>query len=53
MSASDVFVVPLCLRYLQEFAIMVRDHSILIFVDDKQHLKIGEPGLPMAAVEPG
>ena len=32
---------------------MFRDHSLLIFVHDKHHLKIGEPGLPVAAVEWG
>ena len=32
---------------------MFRDHSLLVFVDDKHHLKIGEPGLPVAAVERG
>ena len=57
MSAGDVFVVPLCFictcRYLREFAIMFHDHSLLIFVDDNHHLKIGEPGLPEAAVERG
>ena len=55
MYASDVFVVSLCFtyRYLREFAIMFHDHSLLIFVDDKHHLKIGEPGLPVAAVERG
>ena len=32
---------------------MFRDHSLLVFVDDKHHLKIGEPGLPVAAVDQG
>ena len=32
---------------------MFHDHSLLVFVDDEHHLKIGEPGLPVAAVERG
>lgn len=32
---------------------MFRDHSLLVFVDDKHHLKVGEPGPPVAAVERG
>ena len=53
VSGCDLFVSSVFNRYLREFAIMFRDHSLLIFVDDKHHLKIGEPGLPVAAVERG
>ena len=32
---------------------MFHEHSCLVFVDDKHHLKVGKPGLPVAAVERG
>ena len=32
---------------------MFRDHSSLLFMDDKHRCKVGEPGLPVAAVERG
>ena len=37
-----------CFRYLREFALVFHDDSLIIFVDDKHCLKIGEPGLPVA-----
>lgn len=53
MPHHDLFVLVPLHRYLREFAIMFCDHSLLLFVDDKYHLKIGESGLPVAAVERG
>ena len=40
-------------RYLKEFSVMFRNHSSLLFVDDKHRCKVGEPGLLVAAVERG
>lgn len=40
-------------RYLKEFTIRFREHCSLFFLDDKHKCKVGEPGLPMAAVERG
>ena len=40
-------------RYQREYAIMLRDASLFICMDDKHRLKIGEPNYPVAAVERG
>ena len=40
-------------RYLREFAVMYRDVSVFVSVDDKHRIKVGEPGFPLAAVERG
>lgn len=40
-------------RYLKEFSIQFREHCSLFFLDDKHRCKVGEPGLPVAAVERG
>ena len=39
--------------YLKEFSVMFCDHCSLFFIDDKHRCKVGEPGLPVAAVERG
>ena len=40
-------------RYMREFAIMFRDVSIFISMDDKHRINVGEPDFPIAAVERG
>lgn len=40
-------------RYLRELAIKFRERTTLVCLDDKHAIKIGEPGLPVAAVERG
>ena len=40
-------------RYLKEFSIFFCDHCQFLFMDDTNRCKIGEPGLPVAAVERG
>ena len=41
-------------RYLREYAVVFRDYSFFLCMDDKQHcLKIGEPGVPVAGAERG
>ena len=40
-------------RYLKEDAVTFKQYTNLVFMDDKHHCKVGEPGLPVAAVERG
>lgn len=40
-------------RYLREYALKFRDGSMVICLDDKHRLKVGEPGFPVAAAERG
>ncbi len=40
-------------RYLKEFSIKFRSYCQLIFMDDKHRCKVGEPGVPVAAVDRG
>lgn len=39
--------------YLREMCIKFRDHCQLVCLDDKHKCKVGEPGLPVAAIERG
>ena len=38
-------------RYLKEYAIIFKAYTTLVFMDDKHHCKVGEPGSPLAAVD--
>ena len=40
-------------RYEKEFAIKYKKYADFIAMDDKHTCKVGEPGLPVAAVERG
>lgn len=40
-------------RYQREFSIIYREHSNFISIDDKHRLKVGEPGVPVAAAKKG
>ena len=40
-------------RYLRGFAVVYRDIAHFISIDDKHHIKVGEPGFPVAIVERG
>ena len=40
-------------RYQREYAVMMREHSAFVCLDDKHKVKVGEPGHPVAAVERG
>ena len=40
-------------RYEREYAVMVKEHSTFVCLDDKHRIKIGEPGFPVAAAERG
>ena len=53
MTHEDSHYCATIFRYLREFSIRYRDYCSLLFVDDKHKCKVGEPGLPVAAVERG
>ena len=38
-------------RYLREYALLFKDECLLVCLDDKHRIKIGEPGFPVAAAE--
>lgn len=40
-------------RYIREYALMVREYCLLICLDDKHKIKVGEPGCPVATAERG
>ena len=40
-------------RYLREFSIERREECVLLCVDDKHKIKVGEPGYPVAAIDRG
>ena len=40
-------------QYQRELAIKLRQYSNFVSIDDKHRLKVGEPGLPIAAAERG
>ena len=40
-------------RYMREYALMMRDVSVLVCVDDKHCVKVSEPFCPVAAAERG
>jgi hypothetical protein len=49
----DMHYASALFRYLKELSIKFKDHTWLVFLDDKHRCKIGEPGFPVAAVERG
>jgi len=40
-------------RGLREHAVMIRDMSVFVCMDDKHRIKVGEPGVPVATAERG
>ena len=40
-------------RYQREMAIMFKEYSLFLCIDDKHRVKMGEPGYPVAAAERG
>jgi hypothetical protein len=40
-------------RYMREYAVLNRNISLFVSLDDKHKVKVGEPGNPVAAVERG
>ena len=39
------------LKYMKQFAIMFRDHTTMVSLDNKHNIKVGEPNFPVAAVD--
>ena len=39
--------------YMREFSVTFNNKVDFICMDDKQHIKVGEPGNPVAAVDRG
>jgi len=37
-------------KYLKNFAVKYKEHCTLLSVDDKNHIPVGEPGVPIATV---
>lgn len=37
-------------KNLKEFAVLHRDFCVLLSVDDKNHIPVGEPGVPIATI---
>lgn len=37
-------------KYLKEFAVLHRDFYVLLSVDDKNHIPVGEPGFPITTI---
>ena len=41
------------IRYMREYALLVRVYSLFISIDDKHKIKVGEPNNPVASAERG
>ena len=50
---QDTHYVSALFRYYKEMPVTFHEHSVLLSVDDKHKIKVGEPGHPVAAVERG
>ena len=50
---EDMHYASALFRYLKEFCVKFREITTLVCMDDKHTMKIGEPGLPLAAIERG
>lgn len=40
-------------RYMREYSLVVKQHSMFICLDDKHKIKVGEPNFPVASAERG
>ena len=40
-------------RYLHEYAVKLKEYCLMVCIDDKHRLKVGEPGFSVAAAERG
>ena len=52
-SHVDAHYAAALFRYKHEFAIRFKQFTTLVCLDDKHHIKVGEPGYPVAAVDCG
>ncbi|XP_070563443.1 uncharacterized protein [Ptychodera flava] len=53
MTHQDAHYASAIFKYLKEFCVKFRDHTVLLCVDDKNQIPVGEPGVPLAAVGRG
>ena len=52
-SLDDDYYCAVLYRYLREFSLLFRDYCTMISTNDKNKIKVGEPGCPVAAVTRG
>ena len=52
-SYVDAHYAAALFRYKREFAIRFKQSTTFVCLNDKHHIKVGEPGYPVAAVERG
>ena len=45
------FLVSIIFRYMREYALLFKEHSVFLSIDDKHKVKVGEPNCPVAAAE--
>ena len=50
---EDVHYAAAIFRYMREMAVLFRDQSLFMCMDDKHQSKIDEPNYPVAAAERG
>ena len=50
---QDAHYAAAIFRYMRELAVKLRERASLVCMDDKHAIKIGEPGVPVAAVDRG
>ena len=50
---DDAHYAAAIFRYEREFALKFRDHCVIVCLDDKHRIKVGDPGSPLTAVERG
>ena len=48
-----VFLLYTCIRYMREYALLFREYSFFISIDDKHRIKVGEPNNSVASAERG
>ncbi len=53
MNHPDTHYAAALFRYMREFAVQYRQYVSFACQDDKHHVKVGEPGNPVAAVDRG
>jgi hypothetical protein len=50
---EDAYYASALFRYFKELAVILSGFYWLVFLNDKHHCKVGEPGFPVAAVDKG
>ena len=50
---NNKLLLLICFRYMREYALLFREESLFISIDDKHKIKVGEPNCPVASAERG